>query len=162
MADAMFGQQVVTMCLLVPWDPFPLVFGIDGSASVDPRSHHHKQACGGCDKGGVEDENAEWRLRSRRPPHGALADGMTEIEAAAPLDGWCVSSSNRLPVASYHVAHLSDALPKIRRGTEAGSPKRRADETLEPNLRWWEKAAEEKSSVMEARIMCLGSGRNRC
>ena len=69
---------------------------------------------------------------------------MTEIEAAAPLDGWCVSSSNRLPVASYHVAHLSDALPKIRRGTEAGSPRRGADETLEPNLRWWEKAAEEK------------------
>ena len=87
---------------------------------------------------------------------------MTEIDAAAPLGGWCVSSSNRLPVASYHVAHLSDALPKIRRGTEAGSPSRGADETLEPNLRWWEKAAEEKSSVMEARIMCLGSGRNRC
>ena len=33
---------------------------------------------------------------------------------------------------------------------------------LSPNLRWWDKAAEEKSSVMEARIMCLGSDRNRC
>ena len=112
----MFGQQVVTMCLLVPWDPFPLVFGIDGSASVDPRSHNHKQACGGCDKGGVEDENAEWRLRSRRPPHGALADGMTEIEAAAPLDGWCVSWSNRPPVASYHCRSFVRRSPKSPRG----------------------------------------------
>ena len=49
------------MCLLVPWDPLRLMFGIDGCASVDPRSHHHKRA-EWVIKAGSEMRNAEWAL----------------------------------------------------------------------------------------------------